>query len=415
MRKFFLALMIGLMIIPTSTQAYGVFWYDMNAGLEQWKKVVIFPLANAWARDKFLIDRSETSLLYWENKHLMERFEKKIRNLHTIRLSPDIREKGEILIDKYGVLLQKYPSERARAEAVFEQTGADMYILPTFKQNKVQVDISPRVEVDLELKSWTEEKNGPDGDKKYDEKKWTEHHVIPETKVYLHIMELEFDGYDTEANKVLTFTDARREYGVDEKHQFRNITKYIRKDFGDIKSRKRADKGKAGELTIGFQNLKAPKNLGLDEFALRGIYFATQVEALDNLDGVRVLIDGNAPTTPNYYVTGMINRWEMKSTWHAPYATVSSSLEKTEKSKWTDKNGKEHEKKTYYYKDKITDHLGGWSFWFYAGAQLQLIDARTGAAVLSKNYLNGNDKIMDAYRADLDSFYKDVKAYLKTH
>ena len=113
--------------MQTTAQAYGLFWYDMSLDIPLWKKVVIFPLANSSDKNNWLISRDENSLLYWENKYLMERFEKKIKNLHTVRLAPGIAEKNEILIDKFSVLLNPYPNEKARAEAVFEQTGADMY------------------------------------------------------------------------------------------------------------------------------------------------------------------------------------------------------------------------------------------------------------------------------------------------
>ncbi len=410
MLKIFLAAAI-IFFMQTSAQAYGIFWYDMSSDLPKWKKVVIFPLANSNDKNNWLISRDENSLLYWENKHLMERFEKKIKNLHTVRLAPGIEEKNEILVDKFSVLLNPYPTEKARAEAVFDKTGADMYLLPRFKQNRIQTDISPRTEFNVKLRSWTEEEDGPNGDRVYDEREWTEHHVIPEKEVYLHIMELEFEGYDTEANKVLLFTDARREYGVDEKHQFRSITKYIRKDFGELKSKKNKDK--AGTINIGFKNINLPANIGGDEYSLKGAYFAMKFEATEKLKGVNVVTDAASDKNLDYYVTGRVDVWKMDSKWNLPSVTTSAKLISTEETKWTDSKGKEHKMKTKKYRDEITDHYAYWSFTWNVRATFYLVNAKTGQVVVSESGTEFNDKPMDAYRKILRNFYGEVNKYFK--
>lgn len=412
--KNFLGICAAIFLfMQTTAQAYGIFWYDMSSDIPMWKKVVIFPLANSSDKNNWLISRDENSLLYWENKHLMERFEKKIKNLHTVRLAPGIKEKDEILIDKFSVLLNPYPTEKARGAAVFEQTGADMYLLPRFKQNRVQVDISPRAEFDVQLSSWTEISGSPDSDGIYDKKTWTEHHVIPETKVYLHVMELEFEGYDTEANKVLLFTDSRREYGVDEQHQFRNITKYIRKDFGELKSGKHKDKDKAGTIRIGFKNINLPPDVGSDEYSLKGAYFGMKFEAMEELKGVSVITDATSDKELDYYVTGNVDVWKLISKWNLPRVTTSSDLISTETTKWTDNKGKEHKMYTRKYKDKIVDHYAYWSFTWNVRATFYLVNAKTGQVVVVESGTEFDDKPMDAYRKILRSFYGEVNKHFK--
>jgi len=411
MLKIFLVAMIFL--LPMPAQAYGIFWYDMSLDIPMWKKVVIFPLANSSDKNNWLISRDENSLLYWENKHLMERFEKKIKNMHTVRLAPGIKEKDEILVDKFSVLLNPYPTEKSRGTAVFEQTGADMYLLPRFKQNRVQVDISPRAEFNVQLSSWTEISGSQNNDGTYDKKTWTEHHVIPETKVYLHIMELEFEGYDTEANKVLLFTDARREYGVDEQHQFRNITKYLRKDFGELKSGKHKDKDKAGRINVGFKNINLPPDVGNDEYSLKGAYFGMKFEAMDKLKDVSVITDATSDKDLNYYVTGNVDVWKLISKWNLPHVTTTSELISTETTKWKDNKGKEHKMYTRKYKDKIVDHYAYWSFTWNVSATFYLVNAKTGQVVVAESANEFDDKPMDAYRKILRNFYGKVNEYFK--
>ncbi len=413
MIKIFLTAAI-FFLMQASAQAYGIFWYDMSLDIPMWKKVVIFPLAYSNDKNNWLISYDENSLLYWENKHLMERFEKKIKNMHTVRLAPGIKEKDEILVDKFSVLLNPYPTEKARAEAVFEQTGADMYLFPRFKEKRIQTDISPRTEFNVQLSSWTEITGSPNSDGTYDKRTWTEHHVIPEKEIHLHIMQLEFEGYDTEnANKVLLFTDTRREYGVDDKHQFRSITKYIRKDFGELKSGKNKGKDKAGTINIGFKNLTLPPNVGSDEYSLKGAYFGMKFEAMDKLKGVSVITDATSDKDLNYYITGNVTEWKLIPTWHPPKVTTTSELIESKETKWKDSKGKEHTMHTKKYKDKIVDHYAYWSFSWNVRATFYLVDAKTGQVVVSESGNTFDDKPMDAYRKIMRTFCEQVNKYFK--
>lgn len=447
LKKLLCGALSGLIMSASSlASAYGMFWYDMSTDLPMWKKVVIFPLSNAWEKDRFLISTDENSLLYWENKYLMERFDKKIKNMHTIRLAPGIAEKGAILIDKYSMLLQPYPNEQARAAAVFEQTGADMYIIPQFTKKYVHKDVSPSIEADIELKSWTEETDGPDGNKTYDEKKWTEHHVMPARPVYTSVTELSYTGYDTKANKVMLFSDIRHG-GGDAKHVFRDISKYLRKEFSEIKSGDREKKNKAGVITIGFKNINVPSNydaalysignqsypsmeaayaafnrykngninvdMALDELAVKSIYYAAKVTALEELKGVRIIADSSSNEPVDYYITGTVTRWQRYWHWTAPSIGKTTETVKTEESKWTDKNGKEHKKKTTYYKEKVVEHYGGWSVRHNVTAGFALVDAKTGQSVVYSSFNDSDDRMMDAYRHSLEQFCKQVKDYFK--
>lgn len=372
--KIILTLML-MLLMSSTVDARGVFWYDMYSGIEHWKKAVIFPLMDADNPNHFLINRDETSLLYWENKHLMERFEKKIKNMHTIRLSPDIREKGEILLDKYSELLEPFNSERERAEAVFERTGADLYIIPSYRRKKIKIDAYKRLQYDFATQTWTAE-----FDRRMD----------PETTVggfisYINMMELNIKGYDVEGNEVFSFTDERHDYADDEQHQFRDIATYVRKDIEDIKSGKHDFANQSGRIKIGFKDFLLPTNLGLDEHTLRGIYFALKVNALEKLEplgDIEFVFDMNDPTPLDYYVTGEVHQWNLKSTWMNP---SPGELQ-----------------------------VGKWIFNAYVSMNMQLVDARTGAAVIEDVYSGKNDKIMDAYYIALDEFYTQVGDYFQS-
>ncbi len=448
MKKLLCGALSGLIMSAAGTvSAYGQFWYDMHTDLPMWKKAVIFPLSNAWEPNKFLISYDEQSDLYWMNKYLMERFEKKIKNMHTIRLAPGIKEKNDILIDKYSMLLAPFESEKARAEAVFENTGADMYIIPQFTKDYVYRDVSPSISANVELKSWTEEINGPNGNRKYNETKRTVHHVMPAREVQNRVVELSYTGYDTKANKVMLFSDIRYDAGYDNKHNFRDISKYLRKEFSEIKSGAREKKNAAGVVTVGFKNIAMPANRNVDRYStgntyynsreaacaavnhykngsvrvdtacdelmIKSAYYAIKVEAIETLKGVHVLIDESADVQPDYYITGNITDWITRWNWIAPSISTKSKLLKSEESKWTDKDGKEHKMTTQHWTEEVKENYGHWTVKPAAGLFLALVDAKTGKTILSSVEGESNDKIMDAHRECLEKFYKQVNEYFK--
>ncbi|MBR1579204.1 MAG: hypothetical protein IJ668_01700 [Selenomonadaceae bacterium] len=370
--KIILTLML-MLLMSSTVGARDVFWYDINSGIEQWKKVVIFPLVDADNPDHFLINRDEKSELYWKNKYLMEHFEKKIKNMHTIRLSPDIKEKGEILLDKYSDLLKPFASERERAEAVFERTGADLYIIPSYRRKTFKLDAYKRLQYDFAEQKWKAE-----FDRRMDSVG-----AANGFTGFIHVMELNIKGYDVEGNEVFSFTDERHNAAYDERSQFREIAAHVRQDIEDIKSGKHDFANQSGRIKIGFKDFLLPTNLGLDEHTLRGIYFALKVNALEKLEPlgeIELVFDMDDPTPLDYYVTGEVHQWNLKSTW------VTSPP-------------------TEQYK------MNGWIFDAYVSMNMQLVDARTGTAVIEDVYSGKTGRIMDAYYIALDEFYTQVSDY----
>ena len=398
-----------------SVDAHGAFWYDKNVEITSLGKAMLFPLSNLSTPYDYIMSDNENSLSYKKNDYLFKQFSSKIKKLKFYRMAPGLFEKEQITLYKYLDLLQPFPSEQARAEAVYDKTAADMYLVPTFRENRVQKDISPRAEFDVQLKSWTEVWNAPDHyHQSYtkDEKTWTVHHVVPETPVYLHIMSMQFTGYDEHANKILTFVDSRREYGTNEESQFKNIVKYFRKEFGEVKSGKKfQEKGKSSGISIGFKNLKVPQNVGNDEYDIKAVFFAMKDESFKRLKNVSIKYDNSS--TPTYYVEGEFISSGMTSRWINPtYSTINKSI-KTEETKWKDKDDKTHTQRTTYYTQEIVNHLGHWAFSWHAVANLRLVNARTNEVVVSRRYSDVNDKLMDCYRQIFKDFYNDVNKTLK--
>ena len=410
-------LCLTILVYHNSVNAYGAFWYDKNVAITSLGKAMLFPLSDVNTPYQYKINPNEYSLEYKENDYLFKQFSKKIQKLKFYRMTPGLFEKEQITVDKYSDLLIAFPNEQARAAAVYDKTAADMYLVPVFRENRIQTDISPRAEFNVTLKSWTEVYNAPGYyHQTYtaDERVWNEYHVIPETPVHLHIMALQFTAYNEHGDKIFTFVDSRRGYGTTEEAQFKNIVKYFRKDFNEVKGGKKFnERGTANGISIGFKNITVPPNVGNDEYYLKSAFFAMKDEAFKRLKNISIKYDANEADSATYYITGGITSCKLNAYWHEPSITISNSLIRTEESTWTDEYGKSHKQRTSYYTQTINDHLAGWTFSWGVSANLSLVDARTGQVVISRSYSDSDDKLMDCYRHVFKNFYGDVNKFLK--
>lgn len=411
--KNFLAAVIFLLIFAADfsmAAAHELFWCDRNSGFEKFAKIVLYPLTNAWDDFNDYQLGGEGTRNFRFNSYVDDRLTKKLKKVNFIRLANEIHEKEDILTNLYGELLQPFEDEEARAAAVEEATMADMYIVPKFRENRVQKDISPRREWDVELMTWTEESGGPNGYRKYDERKRTVHHVIPETPVYLHILQLEFTGYDKDAEKILTSVHQNRSYGVTEESQFHTLVDEFQKVF--LEARGNKIPGKSNKPAVGFTPVAiADGDFSEDIYFSGAMDYALQELAIKRIKNARVVVD-DSPV--NFYIRSKVNRCELIPRWVEPSYSVSNKILRTEKRKWidTNDNNKEKEMTIYYYDQYVVDHYAHWVFNWSIGADFWLVTPENEVLV-SQSYREFDDKPADAYRHAADDFVKKVNDFLK--
>ena len=407
MKKLLTAAVIFSVIISASNVfAHEIFWYDRSTNFDRFGKIVLFPLTNVWdAPDDYQLG-GEGTRNFTFNSYVDDRLTKKLKKVNFIRLANEIREKDDILNNTLGVLLQPFDSEKARAAAVEELTMADMYLVPRFRENRVQEDISPRREWNVDLKSWTEVVNGPKGDEIFDERWRTVHHVIPETKVYLHRMQIEFTGYDKDANKILVSVQHDRRYNVTELTQFHTQVDEFQKAFTEArKTKKPANKPER----IGFTPIEVAGEFG-DTYMSRAMEFALEEESFKRIKNARVETGTVSPV--NYYLRSNVTRCELVPVWHDPSYSVYNTLVKSEKKKWKDRDGNEHEMTISYYDQEISDHYAYWSFYWAVSADFWLVTPEN-EVMISDSYRESDDKPVDAFRHAAEDFCKKVNSWFK--
>ncbi len=387
--------------------AHEIFWYDRSTGFDRFAKIVLFPLTNVWdAPDDYQLG-GEGTRNFTFNSYVDDRLTKKLKKINFIRLANEIREKDDILTKTLGVLLQPFDSEKARATAVEETTMADMYLVPRFRENRVQEDISPRREWDVELKSWTQVIDGPKGDEIFDERWRTVHHVIPETKIYLHRMQVEFTGYDKNANKILVSVHHDRRHNVTELTQFHTIVDEFQDAFTE--ARKANNKIYNKSVRVGFTPIAVAGDFG-DEYMSRAMEFALEEESFKRIKNARVETDTKAQV--NYYLRSNVTHCELVPHWHDPSYTVYNELVRSEKRKWRDREGKEHEMKINYYDQKISDSYAYWTFSWTVYADFWLVTPEN-EVMISESYRKSDDKPVDAFRHAAEDFCKKVNSWFK--
>ena len=431
--KKFAASVAFAAMIPATAFAHGELWYDAGSHLPQFKKIVIYPIKGL--DGTFKIDENEKSEIYQANDYFDKRFVRKLK-IKTVPLGSSLKENKDIRVDeeKYKSLYNNFSSEKERAETVMAVTASNGYIIPQINLDKLEPHRSPAKTVTVEMKSWTEETGGPDGYKTYDERKWTERHTIPAQDLMLYHMGIEYNMYDREGKKIMTYRNAEHTYGNEyggvvglftglfggkqtkslspnryHVEIFKSIVDEFRKDFKAIQDNFKDNKKKTRvPKTIGFKGINLPSHVGSDEYSLKSAYFSMKDLAFRFTD---VDIDYNNAGKAKYFVQGSINRYSLDRHWVEPHVTLNNKLLSEDEHDWYDSSGKKHIKKIKKYVTEIVDHHGYWQYTATVGGTFNLIDAN-GRVLVTHSAVETDDKVADAYRHLLKDFYKDVNKLL---
>lgn len=388
-----------------SASAEGNIWMDESAEVQasHFKKVVVYPIRYPEERD------GDYNRDPQYNSMLLKRLNKRGKGVNWMGFSPMLEEKKHILRDnpKFDRLRNHFNTEQERANAVFDATAADGYLLPHVRWDHVRTDHSPATWTTVQMESYYDIKDGPKGDQdKLNHCSWNASHLIPAHDSDLRMLDVDFTLIDSRSGKkTLTLVDYYRNYECDKEHAFNQIFKNFTGDW----SRQRKDKPQtvpAGAPTLSFRALNLPEEAGRDELSIKTIYYAYKDTAGDCLKGVKAVYDSH---DTKYYVTGTVTSYHRGQTWNPPYATTSVYKDHTEKFTWTDSEGKSHTGKKEYYKTSVSDHYGYYSFWYRVAANLKLVNASTGQTVFQRHYEESNpDRFGNSLRSVFKAFYKDV-------
>ncbi len=420
-------------MIPTAAFAHGELWYDATSHLPQFKKIVVYPIRGL--DGTFKIDENETSEIYQANDYFDKRFVRKL-NIKTIPLGSSLKEDKEIRVDdeKYKSLYNNFSSEKDRAATVTSVTASNGYIIPHINLDQLEPHRSPAKTLSVQMKSWTEETGGPDGYRTYDVQNWNVSHTVPAQDLMLYHMGIDYNMYDREGKKIMTYRNAEHTYGDKyggvigvitglfggkpskalrpDRYRvevFKSIVDEFRKDFKDIQDNFKDNKKKNRiSKTIGFKGINLPSNIGGDEYSLKSVYFTMKDLAFKFTD---VDIDYSGNGKAKYFVQGTISRYSLDRQWIDPYVTLNNKLVREEKSDWYDSKGNKHTKKIKKYKTEIVDHHGYWKYTATVGGTFNLVDSN-GNILVSHSSIETDDKAADACRHLMKDFYGKVNSYL---
>ena len=408
-KRFFTLTTLLIMIIcaPFKVSAYEMFWNDRNVSFEKFTKVVVFPFSNAWDEAGVYYVGGYGLRDFDFNAHLDDMLAKKFKKVSFVNLSDE---------KNLNSLLQPFEDEKSRAAAVKELTNADAYIVPRFRERRVQSDISPRKEFDVELKTWTEIKGSQNSDGTYNERTRTVHHVVDERYVHLNIMEIEITAYNTKGEEIFTYFNEDRNYGITEEKQFKDLTKDFRKIIGESKKSKSDKKIKPNDIAVGFEPVVISSGKFKDDIhMLKGADYSLQKETKRRIKKVKLITSSNVQ--PQYKIKSEISRFELDSKWMEPSYFVTNKVVRTDERKWYDKdkdgNQQEHTETTTYYDQEISNFYAHWSFYWDIDSIFEFVDSK-GKVILSKKYKKWNDKPADSYRHAVEDFCKEINKYFKS-
>lgn len=285
------------------------------------------------------------------------------------------------------------------------------------------------------MKSWSKEVDGPNGDRTYNERTWNENFTIPAENLTLYHFGLEYDMYDKESKKIMTYRNAEHTYGenyggiigaingifggkqtyslnseIYRLELFKSVVDEFRKDFEDtqkdFKKNKEKNKSRISE-TIGFKQINLPAKVGSDGYSLKSCYFAMKDLALKHTN-LKIDYDGTGNT--QFFVEGTINYYSLDRQWIEPSVTMYDELISEEKTDWIDSKGKKHTRKIQQYRTKPSGNHGYYKYTATVRGTFNLVNSR-GIILVSHSATETDDKAADAYRHLLKDFYSKVNSY----
>lgn len=161
--------------------------------------------------------------------------------------------------------------------------------------------------------------------------------------------------------------------------------------------------------TMGFGNIEVPANIANDEFAIKALYFAMKDEAR-KVKGVKVNYKGG--TNESYYVKGVLTYYSWYHYWNQPHASTISKEVWSEDHKWKDDKGKERTRTVSKMTTEVYDVFGSFTFKGAVKGTFYLIKSGDDQVIAEYSGDFDNDKPIDAYRALLKKFYKEVNTKL---
>ena len=399
---------------PLTAMAHGQLWYEKNAHVPQYKKIMIYPWGTTWS-DEWLRSDDESNIRYQMNDYIDKKLGRRLK-YKTISLGRTLKENKNIRTDeeKYNSLTDAAPSETARADRIRNiDPGVNGYLIPRIAENRDEPHLSPETTVTVPMHSYIQETGGPNGDRTYGESNWTERYTIPAREQNMHHMAINCAMYDDYGKTVMTFANEAHEYNNEnykkkEIHMYKHLVDEFYKDVKEMVQKPDEGAEKRIGAKIGFGNIELPSNVGSNSTLLRSVYFTTKSRAY-RMEKARIIYN-NDQGQPDYYVRGWISYYNLDRRWQPPYATTYDSLVSDDKSDWVDVYGNKHTMHTKKYKSEITGHYGEWIYTARVNGTFQLVDARNNRVVVEYSANEEDDKTGDALIHLIDAFYDRVEA-----
>ncbi|MBQ7550370.1 MAG: hypothetical protein IJT04_02440, partial [Bacteroidales bacterium] len=252
------------MTLPAMAFGHGHLWYDRNAHVPQFGKLVIFPIVDLNGTYYYNNDDVESEP-YKLNHYLNTRFIRKLDIKNTIALGDMINENRKVRTKdelEYPKLLESFSTEQERAAAVDSITGAPGYFIPRVRDVRTEPHMSPATTVRVQMQSYTTETGGPKGNRTYNKRTWTVNHTIPAKQLCLYHMDVEHALYNRKGEKILTYENNEHSYKYSSNKyvydMFKSLTDEFKDDYKDIRKEYMDDKKNPranGHVKIGFKEV----------------------------------------------------------------------------------------------------------------------------------------------------------------
>lgn len=296
-----------------------------------------------------------------------------------------------------------FTDEKQRASKVKSDCGADFYVVPHVLECNTYEKWSPE-KVDVVNMYWYKDNSGgPNGYYVMERKEWQENFTVPGEMTYLNVVSLSYDVFNSIGDKVLTYMNEKMSYGEDYGKMINGLVKEFASDVSKLPKNAKPLPNIEVHFSKDSENI-----LGSSDFAKVNA-LAYEVKRLAQKTK---LFGGKKGSKDKWIVEVGLNRLETAWNWVGPYAATREITISEREYTWKDEKNKERKGTITEKASEAYGVAGQYKFTGHADVDLKLLTA-DGQELMYGNFVDDDDKEVDAFRHAVKDFLKKVSKNMK--
>ena len=296
-----------------------------------------------------------------------------------------------------------FSDEKERANKVKIGVDADFYVVPHLLECDTYKKWSPEKVDVVDMYWYKDNSGGPNGYHVMKRTEWQENFLIPGQMTFLNVVSLSYDVFNSLGEKVLTYMDEKMSYGEDYDKMINGLVKEFAGDVSKLPKNAKP----LPDIEVCFSKDSADL-LESGDFD-KADALAYEVRRLAQKTD---FFGGKKGSKDKWIVEVGLNRLETVWNWEEPHAATREVTISKREYIWRDKKNKERRGTISEKASEAYGIAGHYKFTGHADVDLKL-STGDGQVLMYGNFVDKDDKEVDAFRHAVEDFFKKVSKNMK--